>query len=207
MNSREKILGKLKDKARPAEAVGAWESLRAFDDLAARFEQSLAAVAGEVRRAADWEAALDALQSFLAEIGAERGVANGAAELGNMDLAAYLPGQTWRVAGAADFRAFCATADVGVSGAAAALAETGTVIVQSGSEQSRLATLVPPVHVVLLPESKLTADLFTWTAARGGKLPANMTLISGPSKTADIGLTLAIGVHGPKRFVVILYKD
>jgi L-lactate dehydrogenase complex protein LldG len=70
-----------------------------------------------------------------------------------------------------------------------------------------MATLLPPVHIALVPESRLTADLFTWTAARQGPLPANVTLVSGPSKTADIEQTMAIGVHGPKRFIVVLYAD
>ena len=58
---------------------------------------------------------------------------------------------------------------------------------------------------------RLTTDLFTWVSEwqRGepGSMPANVTLISGPSKTADIEQTLAVGVHGPKRLIVLLYED
>ncbi|MGB4871273.1 MAG: LUD domain-containing protein, partial [Candidatus Promineifilaceae bacterium] len=87
------------------------------------------------------------------------------------------------------------------------LAETGSVILSSGPAQSRMATLLPPIHIVLLPTSRLTSDIFTWTQARQETIPANITLISGPSKTADIEQTMAVGVHGPKRFVVIVYED
>ena len=100
-----------------------------------------------------------------------------------------------------------------MSGVDAALAETGTVVVSSGPGRSRLTTLLPPVHLALAPTSSLTNDIFTlvktstWRAARGGEMPAAMTLISGPSKTADIEQTMAIGVDGPKRFIVVLYDD
>jgi L-lactate dehydrogenase complex protein LldG len=67
-----------------------------------------------------------------------------------------------------------------------------------------LATLLPPIHIALVSSGQLTADLFTWTAARRGRLPANVVLISGPSKSADIERTLAVGVHGPKRLIVVL---
>ena len=102
-------------------------------------------------------------------------------------------------------REFCARADVGLSGVEGALAETGSLIVHSGPGKSRLATLLPPVHVALVPVSCLMPDIFTWTAARNGKMPANLTLISGPSKSADIEFTLALGVHGPGRLVAVLY--
>ncbi|MEZ4767250.1 MAG: LUD domain-containing protein [Caldilineales bacterium] len=81
------------------------------------------------------------------------------------------------------------------------------MLVTSGPGRSRLVPLLPPVHIALAPTSRLTSDLFTWTAQRGGDVPSNLTLITGPSKTADIEQTLAIGVHGPKRFIVILYDD
>ena len=88
----------------------------------------------------------------------------------------------------------------------AALAETGSLVVTSGAGKSRMATLLPPVHIAMLPESCLHMDLFTWTAAREGPLPANLTLISGPSKTADIEQTMAVGVHGPRRLIAIVYR-
>ncbi|MDQ7030580.1 MAG: lactate utilization protein [Ardenticatenia bacterium] len=104
-----------------------------------------------------------------------------------------------------DVRAFAASADVGVSGVEAALAETGTVVVRSGPGRSRLATLLPPVHVAFVPFKRLTVDLFTWLGRRPDPMPANLVFISGPSKTADIEQTLAVGVHGPVRFIVVLY--
>lgn len=115
----------------------------------------------------------------------------------------------WHITGhtPGNLRAFCASADVGLTGAEAALAETGSVVVSSGPGKSRLASLLPPVHIAFVATSQLTADIFTWTAARQGQLPANVVLISGPSKSADIERVLAVGVHGPKRFIALLYDE
>ncbi|MEZ4641193.1 MAG: lactate utilization protein [Chloroflexota bacterium] len=155
------------------------------------------------------------LGAILAELGAQRVVANNEAPIADLNLPTRWPHIQWHIVGetAGDLREFCTYADVGLSSGIAAIAETGSVVIHSGSAQSRVATLFPPVHIVLLPTSRLTTDLFTFTATHknthlaNGTLPAAMTFISGPSKTADIEQTMAIGVHGPKRFIVILYRE
>jgi L-lactate dehydrogenase complex protein LldG len=85
------------------------------------------------------------------------------------------------------------------------IAETGGLIVWPSPEEPRLLSLVPPVHLALLYTDAIH-DTF-WQAMRSErwaeKMPPNALLISGPSKTADIEQTLAYGVHGPKRLVVI----
>ncbi|MCI0396847.1 MAG: lactate utilization protein [Chloroflexi bacterium] len=207
MDAREEILRRLRGQARPAELPAPWRSRRDFEDLAGRFCEALVAAKGEARRAADLAGALACLDDILREVEVSTAVANDEPPLNEVDLAGRWPMVDWRIAGdnAEEFRAFCITADLGVSGAVAALAETGTVVVASGPGRSRLTPLLPPVHVALVPLACLTTDLFTWAATRQGSLPAAMTLISGPSKTADIEQTMAIGVHGPKRFIAILF--
>jgi L-lactate dehydrogenase complex protein LldG len=106
-----------------------------------------------------------------------------------------------------DLRSFCATADVGLTGADMALAETGSVLLKMNAGQSRFISLLPPVHIAMLPASKIVPDIYTWAANRTGDMPSQLVIISGPSKTADIEKTLVIGVHGPKRFIIILYDD
>lgn len=215
MSAREEILARLRQREHALPKPGPWASRRNFPDLAAQFERALTAVHGEVRRAPDLDAALAALDGLLGELGAGPVVANGEAPFDAIDGQERLPSYEWLALGpfarrsytADELRAFCTTAVAGVSGAAAALAETGSVAIHSGPASSRMATLLPPVHIALVPESRLTADLFTWTVARQGPAPANLTLVSGPSKTADIEQTMAIGVHGPKRFIVILYAN
>lgn len=98
---------------------------------------------------------------------------------------------------------------VGVTGAIAGLADTGSFVVDTGAGRSRVASLLPPVHIALLPVSQLYPDLPTWMALQGGSLLAdiaNLTIISGPSKTADIELNLVLGVHGPGQIHVILLE-
>lgn len=208
MNAREEILGRLRAGGNGATALpSVWRSRREFADLATQFTQAVTAAKGEVRQAADWETAVAELGRLLAEINAKSVVVNG--DVSRADLPDRFSAVQWHLVGqtAGDLRAFCAAADAGLSSADAALAETGSVILSSGPNQSRMATLLPPIHIVLLPTSRLTSDIFTWTQARQETIPANITLVSGPSKTADIEQTMAVGVHGPKRFVVIVYED
>ena len=207
MSAREEILNRLRCKARGERPPPAWRSERKFPDLAARFTESLRAARGEVRRTSSLALAWEAVDGILREVGAQAVVANHEPPLAGLEQ--RWPDCEWHVVGQTegDLRAFCARADVGLSGAEAGLAETGSIIVYSGSEKSRLATLLPPVHVAMVAVSCLTSDLFTWTAGRAGDMPANVVLISGPSKTADIEFTLTLGVHGPGRLIVVLYDD
>ena len=211
MTARDEILTTLKASRRTVAAPGPWKSRRAFPDLAARFVEALTMVGGEVHQADDLEAALGLVGSFLAELAPKDVVVDGTPPLDQLDIQARWPAVMWHLpeeratTDPAAWRELCARAELGISGADAALAETGTIVLRSGSGRSRLATLLPPVHLALVPVERLQPDLFTWTAARKGRFPAGVTLVSGPSKTADIEQTLAIGVHGPKRFVVVLY--
>jgi L-lactate dehydrogenase complex protein LldG len=212
MTARDEILAALKTKRRALAAPGPWESRRDFPDLAARFVEALTRVGGEVFQAADLEAALDQVGAMLAELEPTGVVLDDGPPVDQVDFQERWPGLAWHrpVEGETGdpkaWQALCAGAELGISGADAALAETGTIVLQSGAGRSRLATLLPPVHLALVPRERLQPDLFTWTAARAGKFPAGVTLVSGPSKTADIEQTLAIGVHGPKRFIVVLYE-
>jgi len=99
--------------------------------------------------------------------------------------------------------------EAGFTSTVAGIAETGGLLLMPGPEEPRLLSLVPPVHLALLRASTIQ-DSF-WSAVKalgwGRNLPANALLISGPSKTADIEQTLAYGVHGPKRLIVILVDD
>jgi L-lactate dehydrogenase complex protein LldG len=72
-----------------------------------------------------------------------------------------------------------------------------------------MASLVPPVHVAIVEAAQIVPDLFDIFAAYQGReqeLPANLTLITGPSKTGDIELQLTTGVHGPKNWHMIVIR-
>ena len=97
----------------------------------------------------------------------------------------------------------------GFTGTVGGVAETGGLLLTPGPAEPRLMSLVPPIHIALLWASTIQ-DSF-WSAVKnlgwGRSLPPNALLISGPSKTADIEQTLAYGVHGPKRLIVVLVDD
>ena len=96
-----------------------------------------------------------------------------------------------------------------LTAARAAIAETGTLILWPDQHEPRLMSLVPPVHVVLLDSANIYNTFYEATQAEAWTdgLPTNALLISGPSKTADIQVTLAYGAHGPKELVVLLTGD
>ena len=96
--------------------------------------------------------------------------------------------------------------DVGISTAQAGIAETGTLVLESESERHRLVSLVPPVHIAIVDAADICLTLGEALAAvgRGSELSPTITLITGPSRTADIELTLAIGIHGPQELYVIV---
>ncbi len=70
-------------------------------------------------------------------------------------------------------------------------------------------SLVPPVHIAGLKAAKIHDTLAEAMRKEGWaeKMPSNLLLISGPSKTADIELTIASGVHGPKELIVFILLD
>lgn len=94
-------------------------------------------------------------------------------------------------------------ADAGITGVLAAVAETGSLVLASGRGQSRGAFIVSPVHIAIVREDQIVADLLD-LPPRIGSLPTALTLVSGPSKTADIEGILITGVHGPGRVCVVL---
>jgi L-lactate dehydrogenase complex protein LldF len=97
-------------------------------------------------------------------------------------------------------------AGAGLTGAIAGLADTGTLVVPAGKHRSQLASLLPPVHVALLSEESIYMNMRDWLKTGGKEVVEKavcVALISGPSRTADIEMTLTIGVHGPGKLIVI----
>lgn len=107
-----------------------------------------------------------------------------------------------------EHRHLLATAAVGLTGADAALAQTGSLVVASGPGRGRLASLLPPVHVALVRRGALVGSLPELIAVRPELVTrgANFVCITGPSRTADIEHVLARGVHGP-RDVHVVFVD
>jgi L-lactate dehydrogenase complex protein LldG len=96
--------------------------------------------------------------------------------------------------------------DIGITQAQAGIAETGTLLLDSSRERHRLVSLVPPIHIAILNASQIVATLGEALSMLRRDEPVSpiVTLVTGPSRTADIELTLAIGVHGPQELYVIV---
>ncbi len=97
----------------------------------------------------------------------------------------------------------------GITSTMGGIADTGALILWSSKEEPRLMSLVPPIHIAVLQADKIYNSLLevmqkeNWSA----NMPTNAFLISGPSKTADIELVLAFGVHGPKELIVLIVEN
>jgi L-lactate dehydrogenase complex protein LldG len=100
----------------------------------------------------------------------------------------------------------------GITGALGGIAETGTLVIPSGQGQPLSASLLPEIHIAVLRASEIEESLekvlSPSASLRTGlynvdRYPA-VVLVSGPSRTADIEMTLTIGVHGPGELHVFL---
>ena len=103
-------------------------------------------------------------------------------------------------------RAACVTADVGITSADYALAETGTLVMLSSPEEPRLISLLPPVHIAVFPQSRMLANLdeLLEVLPNPAEQTSSMVLITGPSRTADIEQILVRGVHGPGEIYAVI---
>jgi L-lactate dehydrogenase complex protein LldG len=103
-------------------------------------------------------------------------------------------------------------AQVGLTGADAAAATTGTLIVTTGPGKGRIPTVLPPTHITVITLGQLIPRIEDWIAIqRATGLPAmrdsaNFAFLSGPSRTGDIEMQLILGVHGPGRVQVVVKR-
>jgi L-lactate dehydrogenase complex protein LldG len=96
------------------------------------------------------------------------------------------------------------SADASVEEVTAAIAETGSIVCSSAKGKAVQSSLLPSHHVAIVPREKLFATLDDFFAEYAASPPTNITLITGPSRTADIELNLVIGVHGPEKLDIIV---
>jgi L-lactate dehydrogenase complex protein LldG len=184
------------------------------DLLVERFDAELTAIAGRVHRAATVGDATDAIVAVCREHGVSRvlgwapqwigvpGLHDALAAAGIDVDEGWLPDggeRTGRLAALDPVR-------VGITGAFAGIAGSGTIAVVSGPGRPRLASLLVPVHLAVLRADCLYPSLAALLAAHADVVEegSNLVLITGPSRTADIEMTLTRGVHGPGEIHVIL---
>jgi L-lactate utilization protein LutC len=163
------------------------------------------------RVAAEAVAIAGAIEAALGNHAVRKVVTNGGSVGDQFDVMGFLAAHRieevrWGVAGSMDLAFGC---DAAITDCRAGLADTGAILVWSEKGFGRSSTLVVPVHVVLLPASRIVADMidgFDLVLSQFAidALPSNVVVINGPSKTSDIEMKLVTGVHGPKYLYVLL---
>jgi L-lactate dehydrogenase complex protein LldG len=103
-------------------------------------------------------------------------------------------------------RQACASAAFGITCADYALSDTGTLVMLASPEEARMVSLLPPVHIAVVPRSRILTGLdeLLSVAPLPGELTSSMVLITGPSRTADIEQILVRGVHGPGEIHILV---
>jgi L-lactate utilization protein LutB len=99
------------------------------------------------------------------------------------------------------------TISAGVTGALVGICESGSLVLVGGEAHPLSASLLPDIHITILRETDLVQTLPEALARPEIRAASSAVIITGPSRTADIEMTLSIGVHGPKELHVFLIKD
>lgn len=196
MSARDRVLSRVRgalgrEAARPPGGIVPARLTASAVDLGARiamFQAALEKLAGKVHVASSEG---DAGEYVRAVIGGGTAVISDAPLL--------------RRCGFAPFAGEPSSVDVGVTGAAYGLADTGSLVMLA-SEEPRMNSLLPPVHVAVLARERLLSGLdeLLTTLPRPADGTSSMVLITGPSRTADIEQILVRGVHGPGDLHVVI---
>lgn len=214
MSSRNTILNKLRASQKPFEDVQPVEERHHMvpmspeltqDDLLERFTQEAEALSCYVYHLNP----NDAFEEIMDLVGDNKSVLSWDEEYIPLDgLHSKLNDAGISVADPKD-----GTALVGITGVASALSATGSLIVSSGTGRHRTASLLPDRHIAVMTLDQMYPDIETWQQAQQADgYPAftkssNTTIITGPSKTADIAQELIKGAHGPREVHIIVVKS
>jgi L-lactate dehydrogenase complex protein LldG len=227
--SRERILANLRTSLASSREWLAAEAARAphgpppyvlpaAPDLAAQMADELVRLEARPHQAADAEEALEIIGGLLAERGARQILAWGLPQIGLPGLDALLAERgvalldaNVRGDGRKERLQALEPASICISGVACAIAESGTLVLRHGPGRPRLASLLAPTHIAVVRTEQLVRGLgealARLRAEHGAALfdaTSNLTFVTGPSRTGDIEMTLALGIHGPPELHVIL---
>jgi L-lactate dehydrogenase complex protein LldG len=180
-----------------------------------RFAEALTAVGGRAHGPVPVDGALDLLVGLCRERAGDAAVAvsTGDPVMHKLGVAERLAGAGLDVLTPDDvfWRERLAEAGVGVTGAVAAAAASGSVGIACGPGAPRATSLVPPAHICLVFGGTMVEDLAEGLQRilpdpAGDQLPSNLVWVSGPSRSADLELVLTVGVHGPGSVDVIVVE-
>ena len=99
-----------------------------------------------------------------------------------------------------------AAAEMGLTGAVAGVAATGSLVLDASVAGSRAAGLLPPVHACVLREDQLVATPADVLHPLRAGAPSSLVLVGGPSRTGDVEQILTLGVHGPRHVHIVLVE-
>jgi L-lactate dehydrogenase complex protein LldG len=187
-------------------------------DLVAQFCEELAKLEGRAYPVADAEEALELIGRLLDERNARHVLAWDLAQIDLPGLAALLAGRGVSLLdagvqgpGRKERLQTLEPVPVCLSGVDCAIAESGSLVLRHGPGRPRLASLLAPTHIAVVRRSQLVRGLGEALALlrerHGAALfdaTSHLTLITGPSRTADIEMTLSLGIHGPPEVHVVL---
>jgi L-lactate dehydrogenase complex protein LldG len=182
-----------------------------IEDLPARFIEELEALGGHGKRVENLDEASAYVLALAREREANLLVRWDVDELEELGIDAPLAETgvevvVWRALD--DFKEVAGRADIGLSTAAWAIAETGTLVLEGGPGKGRTVTLLPPTYVAVVPVERILRTvpeaIEKYAGGDAGALPANVSFHTGPSRSGDIEMALFVGMHGPGDVHVIL---
>jgi L-lactate dehydrogenase complex protein LldG len=203
----------VKDEHDRGSAKRAGPETESSESLVRRFERELVAVGGCFHKASNSFEVGDRILQIVEARNARKVIAWSALRAVNPELTRRLnQAGVELIAACSDLRTVAA-ADVGITTVDYALADTGTLVLRSGEQKPRSTSLLPPVHIALVDPKQIVSGLdelfgrLSLDGNPGGRLDSAITFITGPSRTADIELTLVVGVHGPQELHVIMLNQ
>jgi L-lactate dehydrogenase complex protein LldG len=202
-SAREEILRKIRDGLKrqsdlPAPPV----RLRPHTGTPELLLKRVTAVGGKTYRAVR---PIDARGYVESALNGRSAIASNAPLLSDAGVST-LPGVTSGYRDREALREICVHADVGITSADYALADTGTIVLLSSMEEARMISLLPPAHIAIVPKDRILSGLdeLLMRVPRPSEIASSMVLITGPSRTGDIEQILVRGVHGPGEIHVVV---
>ena len=207
MPDREQVLHKVRTalgrrRSRPPDPPPAFSLATADLDLEERARLLIDNFPGQCLRAGSPEEGRQYVSDALA---GRRGVASDAPFLRTTGITS-LPGVASNIRDESTLRQACLEADVGITSADYALADPGALVLLSTSREDRIVSLLPPVHIAVIPAGCILTgidDLFH-ALPDPAAVSSSMVIIAGPSRTGDIEMSLVLGVHGPRELHVVV---
>ncbi|MCL4440093.1 lactate utilization protein B/C [Desulforamulus profundi] len=175
------------------------------DALYEKFKTAAEALSAEVHRVANLEEARHLVAKIIGELKVDKVVYASSQLVDEVDVKA-IGSKLGIVMTDENLRQNAADAGLGISQLDYAIAEIGTLVGNATSIESRMVSILPPVHMVFVRTKNLLPTLLDAIAVYNknlGELPKYLTFVSGPSRTADIERVLTIGVHGPGRLIIV----